>query len=516
MCTVIRATTTACVLCCLATTASAAERLMSVSSGDHAWFLVDRSAAEPRFELHHYARTMDGPHYNTGLPLTRMPKVMAAWGNRLWLIFEMVGHREVFTVQVRHNPVLGVWQHQPPDRLRAVARLETPGEIVAAAGTPQGPLVLVRPSSRSRAGVRAADGSVAAEPVLDHPLLMHLDGRRWREIPLPDAFDPGRRCRLVVGGPRGGRILLIGAPTDAGVTAAQWRDPDGGWTQNDVRVAPGKLLDVTSVGPAIVLVLRGSGPNLVEVAYMRPWQLLPLTEFETPAGPWTVFGMSDRLALVELTDRRAVSMRRIDLVTGSVSASRPMTAQPVMTGRLLVRPLLFAVAITALMLVLLFRPEPGTTAITLPATQVLMGPMSRLLGVGIDMGVAAGVTLVVLGCSARDLLDLPLVSTDIATTVPFLVMVAITVGHSTLTEMATGRTLGKMLLGGRVVSLDGCRPQPVSILIRNGFKIVVLLIPVLAVVALLNPNAQGLGENLARTVVVTDVRRDADPEPNDR
>ena len=271
MWTVIRATATACVLCCLTPTASAAERLMSVSSGDHAWFLVDRSAAEPRFELHHYARTMDGPHYNTGLPLTRMPKVMAAWGNQLWLIFETAGHREVFTVQVHHNPLLGVWQHKPPDRLRAVARLETPGEIVAAAGTPRGPLVLVRPSSRSRAGVRAADGSVAAEPVLDHPLLMHLDGRRWREIPLPDAFDPGRRCRLIVGGPRGGRILLIDAATDAGVTAAQWRDPDGGWTRNDVPVAPGKLLDVTSVGPAIVLVLRrGADPNMLEIAYMRP------------------------------------------------------------------------------------------------------------------------------------------------------------------------------------------------------------------------------------------------------
>ena len=488
---------------------------MSVSSGDHAWFIVERGFAEPRFELYHHARNMDGPHYNKGLPLPQMPKVMAAWGNQLWLIFEARGIREVFTVHVHHNSILGAWQHQPPDRLRAVARLETPGELVAAAGTPQGPLVLLRPSQRARAGVRAADGSVAAEPVLDHPRLMHLDGRRWREIPLPDAFDPGVGCRLVVGGARGRRILLLDAPADARVTAAHWRDPDGGWTRNDVPVAPGKLLGVTSVGPAIVLVLRGAGPDLVEVAFMRPWQLLPLTELDTPAGPWTVFGLSDRLVLVE-TEHRAVSMRRIDPVTGSVTASRPMTSEPVMTGRLLFRPLLFAVAITALMLVLLLRPEPGATAVTLPATQELMGLMSRLLGAGIDMGVAAGLTLAVLGCSARDLLDLPLWSTDIARTVPFLVTAAITIAHSTLSEMVMGRTLGKMLLGGRVVSLDGSRPQPLAILIRNGFKMVVLVIPVLAVAALLNPNAQGVGDHLARTVVVTDVRRGADPEPNDR
>ncbi len=516
MSSVIRAVATACMVCCLTPAAPAAQRLMSVSSGDHAWFIVERCAAEPRFELHHHARTMDGPHYNKGLPLPRMPKAMAAWGNQLWLIFEAQGLREVFTVHVHHNPILGAWRHQPPDRLRAVARLDTAGELVAAAGTPQGPLVLLRPSQRARAGVRASAGSVAAEPVLDHPRLMHLDGRRWREIPLPDAFDPGVGCRLVVVDARGRRILLLDAPTDAGVTVAHWRDPDGGWTRNDVPVGPGKLLDVTSVGPAIALVLRGAGPDLVEVAFMRPWQLLPLTELDTPAGPWTVFGLSGRLALVEFSNRREVSMRRIDPVTGSVSASRPMTPEPLKTGRLLFRPLLFAVAITALMLVLLFRPEPGAAAVTLPATQELMGPMSRLLGAGIDMAVAAGLTLAVLGCSARDLLDLPLWSADIARTVPFLVVAAITIAHSTLSEMATGRTLGKMLLGGRVVSLDGSRPQPLAILIRNGFKMVVLLIPVLAVAALLNPNAQGLGDNLARTVVVTEVRRGADPEPNDR
>ena len=483
--------------CCLTPAAPAAERLMSVSSGEHAWFIVDRSAAEPRFDLHHYAMTMDGPHDNRGLTLPQMPKAMAAWGNQLWLIFDAAGRREVFTVQVHQNPVLGAWQHHPRDRLRAVARIEMPGEIIAAAGTPRGPLVLLRPSQRPGAA------------------LMHLDGRRWREIPLPDGFDPGGGCRLVVGDAQAGRILLLETPTDAGVTVAHWRDPDGGWTRNDVGVAPGRLLDVTSVGPSIVLVLRGSGPNLVEIAYLRPRKLLPLTELDTPAGPWTVFGLSDGLALVETQDS-ALSMRRIDPLTGSVSASRPMTPQPVVTGRLLFRPLLLAVAIAALMLVLLFRPVSGAAVVTLPATQELMGPMSRLLGAGIDMAVAAGLTLAVLGCSARDLLDLPLWSVDIERTVPFLVMAVITVGHSTLTEMATGRTLGKMLLGGRVVGLDGSRPRPLAILIRNGFKMVVLLVPVLAVAALLNPNAQGLGDNLARTVVVSAARCGAGPDPNDR
>ena len=74
-----------------------------------------------------------------------------------------------------------------------------------------------------------------------------------------------------------------------------------------------------------------------------------------------------------------------------------------------------------------------------------------------------------------------------------------------MTELATRRTLGKTLLGARVVARDGSRPTTVAILIRNGFKALVLLIPVLAVFALLSPHLQGVGDSVARTVVVRDV-----------
>lgn len=500
---------------CLARAGSAVDGLMSASSRDHGWFIVDRSASEPRFTLHHYARVMEGPHYNKGLPLSRMPEAMAAWGNQLWLIFDSGQRREVFTVQVHRNELLDAWQYQPADRLRAVTQLDTPGELIDAAGTSDGPLVLLRPWQRARVGVRAADGSVAAEPALDRPRLMLLDGRVWRDEPLPGGFEPGPRCRLVSGGPLGRRILLLDGSNDPGMTAAYWRDAESTWTRTDVRVPPGRLLAVTSVGPAIALVLRGGEPDLVEVDYLRPWQLLPLARFDRPAGAWAVLGLAAGMVLVELSPQRELSMRRIDAVTGRVGDAHPMVAEPVLASRVLHRPLLFALAVTALMFVLLFRPEPGAAAM-LPSTQALMRPLPRLLAVGVDLVVAAALTLVILRCPAADLLDQPLWSPDLARTVPFLVTAGITVLHSTLAELATGRTLGKAMLGGRVVKLDGSRPAAPAILIRNAFKLLVLLIPVLAVGPLLNPNAQGLGDNVAGTVVVTGARRSAEPGPDDR
>jgi len=76
--------------------------------------------------------------------------------------------------------------------------------------------------------------------------------------------------------------------------------------------------------------------------------------------------------------------------------------------------------------------------------------------------------------------------------------------------------LGKMLVGARVVMVDGARPASRAILVRNLFKALVLLIPVLAVVALLNPHGQGLGDLMARTVVVRPASTVSEHARNDR
>ena len=183
-----------------------------------------------------------------------------------------------------------------------------------------------------------------------------------------------------------------------------------------------------------------------------------------------------------------------------------MSYQPLMTSRILHRPLLIAVAVTALMVVLLVRPDPDRATVSLRPNQVVLRPWSRVVAVSVDGAVAAVVTILVLGCRPQDLIYLPLWTTDLAESVPFLVMLGFTVAHSTVTELGTGRTLGKALVGARVVATDGSRPAARAILIRNMFKLLVLLIPVLAVVGLLNPHVQGLGDSLAGTVVVRSLK----------
>jgi uncharacterized RDD family membrane protein YckC len=109
-----------------------------------------------------------------------------------------------------------------------------------------------------------------------------------------------------------------------------------------------------------------------------------------------------------------------------------------------------------------------------------------------------------------------MLAADLTSAMPYVMMAALTVVHSTVSELIWRRTIGKTLVGARVTALDGSRPSASAILVRNAFKALVLLIPVLAVFSLLNPHLQGLGDSMARTVVVGPAPPPARAGDNDR
>ena len=504
--------------CCLILASSAAgETLVAASSDDHLWFIVRLAEPKRPVVLRHHARAMEGPYYSQGVPLSRFPVAMAAWDNELWLVFapkpgQTPPRRETFTVRVEQDPALGGYYHTPHDHLRVVSSLEGLGKLVAFVGTAGGPVALLLPTQRATAGVHAGAASIAAEPVLEGPRLLQLRGQSWVPLSLPRDFTPGRACRLGAGG-EGGRTLVL-------VTESAGRRPrrsvfvrnsDGTWTGTTVGEPARELVSLERVGSSVALVEESPAPGRVEVAYLQPRQRLPLASLATPSGRWAVLGVRDGLRVLEQTGDE-LTLRRIDPRSGRVSSPRPMSSQPLMTGRLLYRPLLFAAAITALLVVFLFKPGPNRAAVSLPADVASLPLVPRLVAVAVDLALGAAVTFLVLRPDPADLVRFPLWTTDLTQATAVLVMIAVTVGHSTLGELLVGRTLGKALVGARVVSGDGSRPAPVAIVVRNAFKALVLLIPVLAVFALLNPHAQGLGDLIARTVVV----RSAAPPAQDR
>jgi uncharacterized RDD family membrane protein YckC len=187
-----------------------------------------------------------------------------------------------------------------------------------------------------------------------------------------------------------------------------------------------------------------------------------------------------------------------------------------MTGRVLHRPVLLALGITALMVIVLFKPSGSAASVVLPANMVTLGPLPRLMAVAADLGVSGVVSLIVFRCPPVELFWWPLWTADLSASAPFMVMIGLTVLHSTLTELIAACTLGKKLVGAKVVTAEGARPSARAIIARNALKVIVLLIPLLAVFAVLTPHLQGLGDQVARTVVVREQTEDEGEPPKDR
>jgi uncharacterized RDD family membrane protein YckC len=87
---------------------------------------------------------------------------------------------------------------------------------------------------------------------------------------------------------------------------------------------------------------------------------------------------------------------------------------------------------------------------------------------------------------------------------PFYISMGIYFLHTWLSEQFFSRTLGKLIFGLRVVTLDGTKPGFGPIFIRNLLRLVDVMIMVPLVLVLFSPLRQRVGDVAARTVVVID------------
>jgi len=74
--------------------------------------------------------------------------------------------------------------------------------------------------------------------------------------------------------------------------------------------------------------------------------------------------------------------------------------------------------------------------------------------------------------------------------------------HVTVGELLFARSLGKAILGLKVVAADGEAASAMAILIRNLVRVPEILTGILLLYILINEHHQRLGDLLARTLVV--------------
>lgn len=141
----------------------------------------------------------------------------------------------------------------------------------------------------------------------------------------------------------------------------------------------------------------------------------------------------------------------------------------------------------------------------------LAGPFSRMLAVVIDLAVIAALDSVL----AKALAVLAIFGEDVAGAVNVVVYFLLTMAYAAIAEWVwRGQTIGKRLLGLRVVDAHGLRLTPAQVIVRNLMRLIDAL-PIFylagGVACVLNRYHQRLGDLAAGTVVIrTPQRRSPD------
>jgi len=347
------------------------------------------------------------------------------------------------------------------------------------AGTPTGPVVI---------GTR--DGQHAG---------LQLSSGKWGEIALPAGLPPGESSKAFVTGCCGPDGLAL-VTEDAGSITSWIRGVDGVWVKS-ADPMPGEAMALISVDGHPLLVLSSSGGK-IEFTYIQFKPTL-LTAIDQPQGSWAVVGLRGSAMVLSVQGGQVVA-DRVDALTGVRESMELVRPKGLIASSIWSIAVAIGLASMVIMIIVLARGGDLATGMLPPGT-IPMQPLVRLLALCIDLVPGLLVFFLVTSGALRDLVRVPMMSMSTEDVVPYAWLVLVTVCWCVLWELAIGTSMGKGLCGGRIRSTTGANLKVRQILIRNIIKGLVLLVPPLAVLTLLHPNQQGLGDLLARTVVIRPV-----------
>ncbi len=506
------------------------ERVLAAGDGVHLWFVRPRGLKDDgRFRVAHHLAVMGPGSAVDALVLPARPEVLIAVDGALYCIFPAESAnggeatRQVLRTSVGRDD-FGNWRYESAGQTgRIVSPLPGLGQLLGSADDGRQPLVLLKTDERddemigenesganeSESGlIESVDEEVdrgwwSLDAQVDGFALLRLGTNRWETIGLPGDFpETGASCRLFGGlNP----TLMVRAE---GVTQVYYLDADDNWSEPfAVDLDPVAIETTAAVGGQLVIGVTGDDGSTVVLKCLRRDGLLLIAELEGYTSARALvrlprdIGLMDR-AVDVVADVKANKLVRIDLMTGEVTDECLMNAAPRLSREAYSPLILVGALLLTILVVFLVRPDPTAIRILLPAGTALAKPRRRLMATFLDLLPSALVAIFVFNVSIVEILNWPLFSKDIVETAPALLAILLTVVHSTFFEMLFGRTLGKTLMGCQVLDVQGGRASVRQILLRNLLKIVVFVVPPLALFVFMNPFRQRLGDLVAKTMVV--------------
>ena len=542
--------------------AEATDSVLVASSGRHV-FVVRPATEGQGWELAHLDVEVGSAAIRTIHRLSSRPEAIAADGERCWLVLPPRDAdrvtRLVISIGVARHPINGVWYATPPGNPRVLPPVPTEPEVAGITADQDEVLLVFRPSQRGVRGVSrpdrpesATEGPESAPAETDGErrrrpsVIPEVDvdrggvirfvrpaGRTWESVPSPEGFEAASEVLVGRVDHRSDRAPAIAWKTPSGTLQQSRFSGDGpGWESIRIDGVTGKPFALEAIPGRTMLGTRTEDGLLVsdlippvpaavaaslkdgeaqQAAILRTLAKIPngtpagirkAGMVLTSSGPWLV-GVAGE----------AVEIVSIDRADGRVSD--PVVATEVEAeGSLVQYPVIGIVMMSAFMAAFLLRPgiekspsvpEPGLVALGFPR---------RAAGLCIDLAPGAMAAVVIYGLEpaifVADVLEGRLASAS-----PLLAMVLISTGLSGVLEVLTGRSIGKWLVRGRILALDGSPATRLQRSLRAGLKLAVLLFWPLAIFGLFEPLGRGIPELLTRTIVASGYQVPDQPSDSD-
>ncbi len=544
-----------------------------VGDTDHLWLVFDGGAVM-RVAL--APGPLDDQWFYSTRPVANLPEGLevvaaAAQDDTLWVW----GKTQDPEVVARFDSATPVAQEpHDPELMNLVLGLPRPlviGEGAAPEGSDPEPADSAEPADPAEPAeladpvadpVDVADPAPAIEPaparsvvpVAPTQMLLVCRRGRWQRVAIP-ALGPAEAVVSLVAPVVGAQDLRPTRMTYArvdgqGVIATTQPVADGGWAQVVLDpVSPGLIRGLRVDGQLVVVRQVTLSPGAVQAAVVRGHALTPLGDMtiEPPepgaetAAAWAVAAMDGGVGVVSAMARAPASVanhlagRSTDepgaIALGVMDLRGELTRPPAPLGLEPARPfadaadyllMLTAVVGATLLLFSFWRRDPRLNQPRLPQQLVVADLWRRAAGGVIDLAISGMVVSTAMGLSAEDLAGRwpgRGQGNTLDYIVPGLLLIGLTVLHTTVGELFTARSVGKALARTRLAGLDGSPPSTGQVLVRGLLKPFDLIAYLLMVLPVVNPGRQRLADLIARTLVVrsvVDSDADSSTESGDR